>query len=231
MKILIAEDDGHLRQGLADLLALEGFATAVAEDGARALEAFAVSPPDFCILDVTMPGLDGFEVCKAIRARGYDVPILFLTARTEEIDRVLGFGLGADDYVGKPFSSRELVARIHAIARRRSPLVAGATGVAESGCFTMRDLRIDPPALRAFRGDRAIDLSQRELNVLRLLHDRVGLAVSRNELYDKCWGRAYFPNSRALDQFVAALRRKIERHAASPAIISTVHGIGYRYDA
>jgi DNA-binding response OmpR family regulator len=227
MLILIAEDDANLRRGLSDLLTLEGFETVVAEDGASALEAFTHKRPDFCILDVGMPKLKGFDLCRAIRERNSDVPILFLTARTEEIDRVLGFGIGADDYIGKPFSSRELVARIKAIARRTAQPAAATR---QNGHFTMGDLSIDPRAMRAFRREERIDLSRRELGLLQLLYDRAGQAVSRDEIYDRCWGRAYYPNSRALDQFVASLRRKIEQDPAVPRIIGTVHGIGYRFD-
>lgn len=226
MKILIAEDDANLRRGLAELLALEGYETTVVEDGAQALEAVASEAPDFCILDVGLPIMDGFDVCRALRQRGCDVPILFLTARTEEIDRVLGFGLGADDYVGKPFSAHELVGRIRAIARRASAPREGQPLVT----FAMRDLTIDPRAMRAFRNDKAINLTRRELSLLKLLHERSGQAVCRDEIYDECWGRAYYPNSRALDQFVAALRRKIEIEPAVPCIIGTVHGVGYRFD-
>lgn len=227
MLILIAEDDPNLRRGLAELLQLEGFSTSPAECGRSAIAAFDNARPDFCILDVSMPGVDGFEVCKHIRGKDRHVPILFLTARNEEIDRILGLGLGADDYMGKPFSSQELLARIRAIARRTaagSPLVRGA------GDFVMCDLKIDPRALRAYRNATAIDLTPREAAVLKYFHERAGFVVSRNELYDHCWGQEHFSNSRALDQFISALRRKIESSLASPRIIATVHGAGYRFD-
>lgn len=225
MKILIAEDDANLRRGLAELLQLEGFQVVAAQSGTSAAVAFESSPADFCILDVSMPGIDGFEVCKRIRHRAPNVPILFLTARNDEIDRVLGFGLGADDYMGKPFSSRELVARVKAISRRAAPPV-----VPENGTFMMSDLKIDPRALRAYRNGEAIALSPREADVLKMLHRNSGLVVSRDQLYDECWGQAHFANSRALDQFISALRRKIESNAAAPCIIKTVHGAGYRFD-
>lgn len=227
MRILVVEDDANLRRGLADLLALEGHETVPVEDGTEALCVFSGKHPDFCILDVGLPGRDGFEVCKAMRALDPDVPILFLTARTEEIDRVLGFGLGADDYLGKPFSSLELVARIRAISRRRTP---SSKGRRDDGSFTMRDLCIDPRALRAFRGSAVIALTPREIDLLCLLNERPGQAISRDEIYDRCWGQEHFANSRALDQFVAMLRRKIERDPRAPEIISTVHRVGYRFD-
>jgi len=227
MMILIAEDDANLRRGLAELLQLEGFQTKTAECGLSAVAAFQAMPPDFCILDVAMPGLDGFEVCKRIREVNPHVPVLFLTARNEEIDRLLGLGLGADDYMGKPFSAPELIARIRAICRRAAAIPSAAV---TDRVFSMRDLRIDPRALRAYRNDAAIGLSPREVAVLKFLHQRAGFVVSRDDLYDSCWGRDHFPNSRALDQFISGLRRKIELDPSSPSIICTVHGAGYRYD-
>lgn len=228
MKILIVEDDPNLRGGLVDLLSLEGYETVTAEDGAMALQVFSDSSPDFCILDVGLPDQDGFEVCKSIRELDANIPILFLTARTEEIDRLRGFGMGADDYVGKPFSSSELIARIRAIVRRQA--TPPAPRLAATPTFEMRDLRIDPKALRAFRGDQTIDLTQRELDLLQLLSERAGQAIGRDEIYDRCWGHDYFPSSRALDQFVATLRRKIEREPCAPEIIATVYRVGYRFD-
>lgn len=225
MRILIAEDDANLRRGLAELLQLEGFETVAAENGASAVRAFETEQPDFCILDVTMPDVDGFEACKQIRAQNTHIPILFLTARNEEIDRVLGFGLGADDYMGKPFSAQELIARIKAISRR-----AVATSKAADVIFEMGDLKIDPRALRAHRGNQAIELSPRDVAVLKFLHQKAGFVVSRDQLYDHCWGQEHFSNSRALDQFISTLRRKIERDPGAPRIIVTVHGAGYRFD-
>lgn len=226
MRILIAEDDAHLRRGIADLLTLEGHDCVAVADGAAALEAFRADTPDFCIFDVVMPGLDGIELCRAIRREDEDVPILLLTARGQEIDRVIGLEVGADDYVPKPFGTRELVARIRAIARRSARRIVGEEGRR----FRMGDLEIDRKALRAYRDGRTIDLTRREVEVLSVLHARAGLAVGRDELLDLCWGRDYMPNSRALDQYVSALRRKIERDPTAPRIIRTVHGVGYRYE-
>lgn len=227
MLILIAEDDANLRRGLADLLQLEGFKTVTAECGTTAVALFQSAMPDFCILDVSMPGMDGFEACRTIRASGSKVPILFLTARNEEIDRVLGLGLGADDYMGKPFGAKELIARIHAIARRS---MASAKPSTDQPVFVMAGLKIDARALRAYRGDTMIPLTSRELAVLQLLYRHPRIVVSRNQLYDECWGQEHFSNSRALDQFISALRRKIEVDPKEPRIIATVHGAGYRFD-
>jgi DNA-binding response OmpR family regulator len=227
MLILVAEDDPNLRRGLAELLQLEGFRTITAECGLSAIEAFDKTPPDFCLLDVSMPGIDGFEACRHIRGKDPHVPILFLTARNEEIDRIRGLGFGADDYMGKPFSTQELLARIRAISRRTA---AASTAGRSPSDFIMCDLKIDPRALRAYRNSTAIGLSPREAAVLKYFHTRAGFVVSRNELYDHCWGQEHFPNSRALDQFISALRRKIENYPAEPRIIVTVHGAGYRFD-
>ncbi len=227
MKILIAEDDANLRAGLVDLLALEGLDCIVAEDGEAAWTAFSQQAPALCLFDVMMPRLDGLNLCRRIRAVDAVTPILLLSAKGAEIDRVVGLEIGADDYVAKPFSARELVARIKAALRRvKAPAPAPAAELS----FVMGDLAIDPQALRAARGDRSIDLAPRELAVLQALHQRKGKAVSRDELFDLAWGRGYMPNSRALDQYVSSLRKKIELDPAHPRIIQTVHGVGYRYD-
>jgi two-component system, OmpR family, alkaline phosphatase synthesis response regulator PhoP len=227
MLILIAEDDTNLRRGLAELLQLEGFETVTAECGATAVATFEMAAPDFCILDVSMPGVDGFEACKRIRARDAHVPILFLTARNEEIDRVLGLGIGADDYMGKPFGAKELIARIKAILRRTPAAVKKGPA---NEAFEMADLHIDPRALRAYRGAAVIALTAREMAVLLVLYRNPRMVISRNQLYDECWGQEHFSNSRALDQFISALRRKVETDPKEPRIITTVHGVGYRFD-
>jgi DNA-binding response OmpR family regulator len=225
MKILIAEDDPNLRAGLVDLLALEGLDCIVAEDGEAAWSAFSSEKPALCLFDVMMPRLDGLKLCRRIRETDTQTPILLLSARGAEIDRVVGLEIGADDYISKPFSARELVARIKAALRRgQKPAPAAEPG------FRMGDLAIDPSALRATRNERAIDLAPRELAVLQALHARKGKAVSRDDLFDLAWGRGYMPNSRALDQYVSSLRKKIEVDPARPRIIQTVHGVGYRYD-
>jgi DNA-binding response OmpR family regulator len=229
MSILIAEDDVHLRNGLVDLLALEGFTCEVAEDGAKALALFRAHKPDLCLIDVMMPVMDGLTLCREIRRIDQRVPILLLSARGEEIDRVLGLEIGADDYVAKPFGARELVARVKAGLRRMKVQALPAQTDPDTR-LKMGGLEIDQRAMRAFRGEQRIDLTAREVAILTALHDRKGQAVSRDELFDLCWGRDYMPNSRALDQYVSALRKKIELDPASPRIIQTVHGVGYRYD-
>jgi DNA-binding response OmpR family regulator len=232
MKILIAEDDPNLRAGLVDLLSLEGIDCVVAEDGEAAWRAFTEEAPALCLFDVMMPRLDGLDLCRRIRARDAQTPILLLSARGAEIDRVIGLEIGADDYIAKPFSARELVARIKAALRRAraAPPPAEAAPAGPAPRLRMGDLEIDPEALRAWRGGQSIDLAPRELAILQALSARKGKAVSRDELFDAAWGRDYMPNSRALDQYVSGLRRKIEIDPARPSIIKTVHGVGYRYD-
>ncbi|TAL81612.1 MAG: response regulator transcription factor [Beijerinckiaceae bacterium] len=248
MTILIAEDDPHLRNGIVDLLTLEGLPCLVAEDGVKALALFKQSRPDLCVFDVMMPNMDGLTLCREIRRLDPLVPILLLSARGEETDRVRGLDVGADDYVAKPFGARELVARIRAALRRAKAQEVMAQEVmaqdtAEpNGAATaakpepaakarMGDLEIDPKAMRAYRGDTKIDLTSREVAILLTLLERQGQAVSRDELFDLCWGRGFMPNSRALDQYVSALRKKIELDPANPRIIRTVHGVGYRHEA
>ncbi len=227
MSILIAEDDQHLRDGIVDLLSLEGYSCRVADDGAKALTLFLQEKPDICVFDVMMPVMDGLTLLREVRKLDPAVPILLLSARGEEGDRVRGLEIGADDYIAKPFSARELVARIKAALRRTKVQTPAHE---PDSRIQMGDIAIDSKAMRAFRGDHKIDLTNREVAILAALYERRGQAVSRDELFDLAWGRDYMPNSRALDQYVSALRKKIELDPAAPRIIRTVHGVGYRYD-
>lgn len=228
MKILIAEDDDHTREALREVLSMEGYDLVTASDGLQAVDFFRATRPDFVCLDVMMPGQNGYEVCKQIRKMDEDVPILFLTAKAEEIDTVLGLELGADDYMTKPFGVKEIIARIRAIMRR----TAGRSGPkqAQDQEFTMDDLRVVPAELRAYREGTEMQLSPRDVKVLTLLHQRQGKVVDRNTLADEVWGVDYFPESRALDQHISQLRKRVERDPANPRIIRTVHGAGYRFE-
>lgn len=230
MKILIAEDDLHIRQGLVDMLHNEGYHVIPAENGKVALDLYRTQSPDFIILDVMMPEKDGFSVCRDIRRSNNDIPILFLTAKSEEIDRVLGLELGADDYLSKPFSLAELRARIKAIARRCLKAQPN-----EEENFSFGDLTVIPNELRALRctaqGEQIIELSFREIKLLRCLYQNAGQVVSRDALFDAVWGHEYLPNSRTLDQHISKLRKHIELDASQPRMIQTVHGQGYRYNS
>lgn len=228
MRMLIAEDDAAMRHAIAQLFRAEGFDCVASGDGMEALESFRRDRPDFCIIDVMMPRLDGFELCRRIRGEDPQVPVIILTARQDEIDRVVGLELGADDYVTKPFGPRELVARVKTILRRAaSPQQPAADDTAR---FRIGDIDIDVKAQRGYRGNTHFDLTRREVAILSTLYRRAGQVVSRDDLFDQGWGRDYMPNSRALDQCILTLRRKIEKDPRRPGIIQTVHGAGYRYD-
>ncbi|HBU48308.1 MAG TPA: DNA-binding response regulator [Myxococcales bacterium] len=227
MKVLVAEDDSLIRQGLKELLQGDGYQVVEARDGAEALERFRDFRPDFICLDVMMPHMSGYDVCRQIRQENSDVPIIFITAKSEEIDKVLGLELGADDFITKPFGVREVQARIRAVSRR---CLKRQKSTPDQAPFEMADLVIHPLELRARRGDETIDLSLRELSILRLLYSRVGQVVDRQLMTDECWGHDYLPNSRHLDQQISQLRKRIELDSKSPRIIRTVHGAGYRYE-
>lgn len=227
IKILFAEDDALIRDGLETLLSREGYHPVPAVDGQEALRLFEREKPDFVLLDIMMPNLGGYDVCRAIRRQDPLVPILFLSARGEEIDRVLGLELGADDYLVKPFGSRELVARINAVLRRTR---FRAHVDPNSVSFVLDDLEVVPDQLRARRGDTWIDLGPRDVSILRLLHERSGKVIDRSDLFETCWGASFPGATRAVDQHLSQLRRKIERDPANPRIIRTVHGAGYRYE-
>lgn len=225
-KILIAEDDDHTRDALREVLTMEGYEVIPASDGLQAVDFFRAENPDFVCLDVMMPGLNGYEVCKQIRRQDEKVPILFLTAKAEEIDTVLGLELGADDYMTKPFGVKEIIARIRAILRRTVSRGGGRT----DDDFMMDDLRVVPTELRAYRDKNEVALSPRDVKVLRLLYERRGKVIDRNTLADEVWGVDYFPESRALDQHISQLRKRIEKDPTQPRIIRTVHGAGYRFE-
>jgi len=226
MKVLLAEDDELTRQGLAEVLASEGYQVIQAEDGAAALEQFQADPPDFVCLDIMMPGRNGYDVCRSIRSTHPDIPIIFISAKSEEIDKVVGFELGADDFIIKPFGVREVVARIRAVTRR----CHAANGISPTKLFQMADLEVLPAELRATRGSQTIELSLRDIQILELLHRNAGRVLDRNTIFNHSWGEDYFPNSRTLDQHISQLRKRIEIDPKSPKIIRTVHGVGYRYE-
>jgi DNA-binding response OmpR family regulator len=219
MKILIAEDDNHTREALREVLCLEGFDVLTAGDGLQAVDLFRATRPDFVCLDVMMPGQNGYEVCKQIRRMDERVPILFLTAKAEEIDTVLGLELGADDYVTKPFALDELLARVHAVLRRTQPHPAN---------LRLGEITFDFQRMSATRGGKPLSLTDRELAVIRRLAERVGHVVSRDELLRIVWGYVDTPVTRTVDNLIVRLRRKIEPDPKQPRFIRTAHGDGYR---
>ncbi len=227
--VLVAEDDPMTRRGLVDVLSGEGFACLQAADGKKALQLFAQHRPNFVCLDVMMPAMNGYEVCKQIRELDPHVPIIFLTAKGEEVDKVVGLEIGADDYIVKPFGVNEVLARMRAVARRclAMPALAAADNAQP---FTMDDLEVHPRQLRARRAGEWIDLSLREIKILRLLYENAGQVVDRSHMMNHAWGQEYLPTSRTLDQHVSQLRKRIEADAKNPKIIQTVHGVGYRWE-
>ncbi len=225
MKVLVAEDDDRTREGLVELLQGEGYAVVAAGGGTEALALYRRERPDLVLLDIMMPGASGYDVCREIRRDDRQVPILFLSAKSEEFDKVLGLELGADDFVVKPFGAREVVARIRAVTRR-------ALTRSEAGrppAFQLGDLEVDPAELRARRGSAVVELSLREVRLLELFHRNPGVVLDRNRIFDEVWGYDFLPNSRTLDQHISKLRKRIERDPKNPALIQTVHGAGYRY--
>ncbi|MBT3295188.1 MAG: response regulator transcription factor [Verrucomicrobia bacterium] len=228
MKILIAEDDQNTRDGLVAILEAEGYDTIAAADGKQALALFVTESPDMVCLDVMMPEVSGYDVCKEIRRGDGNVPVIFLTAKSEEIDKVLGLELGADDYIAKPFGVKEVVARIRAVTRRT---MATRSSQDAPDSFAMGDLTIIPSELRAHRDKRTIDLGLRDIKILSLLYRNRGKVLKRDTIFNECWGLNYMPNSRSLDQHISQLRKKIERDHKHPCIIQTVHNAGYRYEA
>jgi len=227
MNILIAEDDPNILDGLIDIFQNEGYKTIKAKNGKEALQLYLKHKPDFVCLDIMMPDISGYDICRKIRNDNPDVPVIFISAKSEEIDKVLGLELGADDYIVKPFGVREVVARIRAITRRTLAKIRKADA---SDYFEMQDIRVFPGQLRAKRGGMVIDLSLRDIDILEVLFENKNRPVTRYELFNQAWGLDHIPNSRTLDQHISQLRKKIELEPKEPQIIETVQGIGYRYN-
>ncbi len=229
LKILIAEDDTHTRAALHELLTGDGHECAAASNGDQAVQLYAQFQPDLVCLDVMMPGRSGFELCREFRASRADLPIIFITAKSEQIDKVLGLELGGDDYIVKPFGCQEVLARIHAVARRCFGARSNSAVTVEDS-FEMDGLVVFPRQLRAVRDKQTFDLTTRELQLLQLLYERPGEVITRELIFNVCWGYSHIPNSRTLDQMVSQLRGRIERNPKSPRIIQTVYGAGYRFE-
>jgi two-component system alkaline phosphatase synthesis response regulator PhoP len=221
LRVLIVEDDPAMAMALRDGFAFEGHHVLHAADGAAGLELAMSAEIDLAILDVMLPKLDGLEVCRQLRAAGRDLPVILLTARSQESDKVEGLRLGADDYVTKPFSFVELLARVDALLRR-----ARRSGEPELQRFG--DVAVDFRRLAATRGGAPLDLSPREFAILACLAARRGEVVTREQLLQVVWGYETLPLTRTVDMHIAKLRRKIEPDPAEPTVIVTVHGAGYR---
>ncbi|OIQ59305.1 alkaline phosphatase synthesis transcriptional regulatory protein PhoP [Moorella thermoacetica] len=222
-KILVVDDEPAIVELVKFNLEQAGFTTITASDGAEALQKADVEEPDLIILDVMLPKVDGFEVCRSLRARG-STPILMLTARREEVDRVLGLELGADDYLTKPFSPRELVARVRAILRRVAEKQQQNDGIITAG-----DLVINPAShLVTVRG-KSVDLTLKEYQLLQLLAENRGRVFSREALLERLWEGEYYGDTRTIDVHIRHLREKIEANPSNPRYIITVRGVGYKF--
>ena len=224
-KILIVEDDPHIRLGLEEILKSESFDVAVCTRGDQAMDAFNKHHPALVVLDVMLPGLSGYDICRALRAGKVQTPILMLTAKGQEIDKVVGLDLGADDYVTKPFGVRELLARIQALLRR-SAKSASEPPVNES-LFQIGEATIDPKTFQIRRGKQSDELTARELKLLQLFHAHPGEVFSRDRLLNEVWGYNYFGTTRTLDQVIVQLRKKLGDNG-EPRHLLTVHSVGYK---
>ncbi|MGB0663922.1 MAG: response regulator transcription factor [Pontibacterium sp.] len=227
MHLLLAEDDENLSRGLSVLFKHEGYDTTCITDGGQVLAAFDRVKPDVCVLDVMLPNQDGISLCSAIRERDPLVPIIMLSACGEEVDRVIGLDSGADDYLTKPFSTRELLSRINAVLRRVSQPQA-APSSAQSDHFALAGITVNGEALKATLGEESVDLSRREVAILSLFYQSQGKVLSRDEIMNHAWGHDYLPSSRALDQCMSGLRKKL-MFDRDESFIETVYGAGYRY--
>ncbi len=223
-RVLIVEDELPMRMALTDCLAAEGYRVLEAKDGDEGLQRALVEKPDLILLDVMMPRLDGFTVCRELRRLERAVPILILTAKGQLEDRVRGLDCGADDYLVKPFSTDELLARVRAILRRVQRQTRGPA------TLTLGEVQIDLARQTSRRGRKELHLTSREFAMLRLLAEAEGEPVSREKFLDLVWGYAAFPTTRTVDNHVASLRAKLEPHPDTPCWIRTVHGVGYRLE-
>ncbi len=223
-KILIVEDDPHILLGLEEILKSEGFEVTVCNRGDKAIEATARQHPNLIVLDVMLPGANGYEVCKQLRSKKANVPILMLTAKGQEMDKVIGLDCGADDYVTKPFGVRELVARINALLRRTK---ASASSTPEQP-FQIGANTVDPKRFELRRGKTREELTAKELKLLELFCAHPGEVFSRDKLLNEVWGYNYYGTTRTLDQVIVQLRKKLGDSADDPKHLLTVHGVGYK---
>jgi len=225
-KILIVEDDPHILLGLEEVLKSDGFEVAVCQRGDQAIASVSRHRPALIVLDVMLPGLSGYDICKQLRAQTVRIPIVMLTAKSQEIDNVVGLDLGADDYVTKPFGVRELLARIHAVLRRTS--AGPASRPDDQTPFQIGATTIDPKTFQLKRGKSVEELTAKELKLLAFFHAHAGEVLSRDRLLNEVWGYNYFGTTRTLDQVVVQLRKKIGDNGSEPKHLVTIHGVGYK---
>lgn len=222
-KILIVEDEPNMVAGLRDNFEYEGFEVITAGDGRAGLGRALADSPDLVLLDVMMPNLSGLDVCKQLKVRRPSLPIIMLTARGQEIDKVVGLELGADDYVTKPFSIRELVARVKAVLRRTQALPR------EQERYSFGDVEVDLRSCRVRRNGKAVEFSSMEFELLRHFLCHPGESLSRDHLLDEVWGYEHYPTTRTVDAHIVRLRQKLEPVPDEPRFFLTVHGVGYKF--
>jgi len=224
--ILIVDDEEHLADALAHNLQFEGFSTTIAYDGEEGLSLARTIQFDLVILDIMMPKLDGLEVCRRLRATGSRVPILFLTAKAADADRLLGLKVGADDYVAKPFLLEELILRIHGVFRRQEWY---STAPDEQELYRFGDNEVNFLTYEAKTGGRTVSLTEKECMLMKLLVERCNQVVSREEILERVWGYRFSTSSRTIDNFIVRLRRYFESDPKDPQYIHSVRGVGYRF--
>ena len=222
-KVLIVEDDAAMAVALRDGFDYEGYSPLVAKDGATGLRIAGEKELDLIILDVMLPKLCGLDVCKQLRSSGNNIPIIMLTARGQEIDKVLGLRIGADDYITKPFSFMELMARVQAVLRRATKQEI------KPACYQTGELQLDFKKLEASKRGRRLELSSREFKILQYFVEHRGEVINRSQLLDAVWGYDSFPLTRTVDMHIAKLRQKIENTPSDPHYIITVHRVGYKF--
>jgi DNA-binding response OmpR family regulator len=225
-KVLIVEDDPHILLGLEEVLKSDGFEVAVCNRGDQAMEAVRIHRPTLVLLDVMLPGLSGYDICKQLRAKKVATPILMLTAKGQEIDKVVGLDLGADDYVTKPFGVRELLARIHALLRRTAAVPSSETDTRAP--FQIGAATVDPKTFQLKRGKTVEELTAKELKLLQLFAAHPGEVFSRDRLLNEVWGYNYYGTTRTLDQVIVQLRKKLGDSGDEPQHLLIVHGVGYK---
>lgn len=222
-KILIIEDDPAVSKGLEISLKKENYEFLTESDGEAGYQTALKIRPCLILLDIMLPNKNGFDICKDLRLNGHNFPIIMLSAKAEEADKVIGFELGADDYVTKPFSVKELMARVKAILRRRSVIIN------EFDKFTFDDVTLDFAKLEAKKGNKKIEMSLKEYEILKYIIRHEGNIVSRNDLLDEVWGYESFPTTRTVDNYILMLRKKIEADPSHPKHILTFHSAGYKF--
>jgi len=221
--ILIIEDDPAVSKGLEISLKKESYESLTESDGEKGYQTALKIKPGLILLDIMLPNKNGFDICKDLRLNGHNFPIIMLSAKAEEADKVIGFELGADDYVTKPFSVKELMARIKAILRRRSVIIN------EFDKFTFDDVTLDFAKLEAKKANKKIEMSLKEYEILKYIIRHEGNIVSRNDLLDEVWGYETFPTTRTVDNYILMLRKKIEADPSHPKHILTFHSAGYKF--